>query len=85
VPWFVRPGDNYQVLVPEYMVDTVERCRREGWAEIPDPRTPAALSEPVIDPDPAATQARSSEQRVAAVKRTKSRNASARAWVERKH
>lgn len=87
MPWFVRPADGYVVLVPDYLTDTVERCRRDGWAEIPDPRGPAALPEAaaVIDPDPDATRARADEARVAEVKAIKRRNDAARKWVERKH
>lgn len=90
MPWFMRPVDHYVVLVPDYLSDTVERCRREGWAEIPDPRDPVAPSQPqtvidtVIDTDPAATAARREQAQAAHVKATKARNTSARQWIERK-
>ena len=35
---WLRKGEAL-VLVPEHMSDTITRCLRDGWAEVPDPRT----------------------------------------------
>lgn len=101
MPWFLRPagtvGSPDPVLVPEWMPDTLQRLRREGWAEIPDPR-PQVRPEVgqdeqpdhirhmsnMIDADPEQTKALLAEQRIEQVKAVKARNTSARKWVERK-
>jgi hypothetical protein len=87
--WFRRPTDGQPVLVPDYMVDTVARLRREGWAELPvldTPETPAPLPAIVeaVDTDPDRTEAIQQERHVEAVKAVQARNASARKWIEGK-
>lgn len=50
MPWF-RRADGYEIKVPDReFEDTVERLRREGWTEIPDPASvPASAAVPAPD------------------------------------
>lgn len=100
MPWFLNVKVNPQpVIVPGHMPETITRLLREGWVEVPDPRTlpapeaeasallaPAPVAVPrYVDAEPAATTAREQEQEQEQVTTIRKRNTSAREWAGRKH